>query len=282
MRKNKTIDAIFSKELDDDLRNYYLTDNKRLKEKLRVKIIERVIPYVKRISSGLARRSSDPLEDIMQVGSIGLMKAIEKYNPFTGTSFKTYATYLITGEIRHYLRDKASVIKAPRQMYELYYRVNQIVQKLTEQLGRPPTDCEIAEELQCPVDKVTQAQEVERRRQLISLDQFITGESGSETMYVERLVDEKYLELVDNQETRITLDKVLGKLKNDLRIVVYMTYYEDMSQSQIAQALGISQMQVSRRLKKALEQLAKLMQNPTTNQKQPLSNMTSSRQQAQS
>src|SRR5690606_6893617 len=110
--------------------------------------------------------------------------------------------YLITGEIRHYLRDKSSIIKAPRQMYELYYRMNQIIQRLTDELGRTPTDLEIAEELECPVDKVHDASIVDRRRTLISLDQFVTGNESSsgETMYTERLVDTRYFEFLQNQE----------------------------------------------------------------------------------
>lgn len=229
------------------------------RERLRDDIVERVMPYVKKIAHGLARRSSDPVEDLIQVGNIGLIKAVDKFNPLVGSSFKTYATYFITGEIRHYLRDKTAMIKAPRQMYELYYRINQIVQRLTELLGRTPTDVEIAEELQCPVSKVTQAQDIERRRLPVSLDQFTVHEGGSETMYLERLVDQSQSEFMENRENRIVVDRALASLKEELRDVVRMTYYEDMSQTEIAERLGISQMQVSRRLRKALELLSKTL-----------------------
>lgn len=260
MRKGLS-ESIFTPELDEMLRTYFLTEDSRQKERLREQIIAFVMPYVKKIAHGLARRSTDPVDDLIQVGNIGLMKAVEKYNPMAGSSFKTYATYLITGEIRHYLRDKTSMIKAPRQIYELYYRVNLIVQKLTEDLGRPPTDLEIAEELQCPVKKVNQAQDLERRRQPMSLDQFMMNESGSETQYVERLVDEKYLEFLQNRENKMFLERAMGKLKEELKAVVKMTYFEDMSQSEIAEKLGISQMQVSRRLRKALDLLSQSLKS---------------------
>ncbi len=264
MRKGSS-DSIFTEELDELLHGYYVMDgDSRQKERVREQIISRVMPYVKKIAHGLARRSSDPVDDLIQVGNIGLMKAVEKFNPLAGSSFKTYATYLITGEIRHYLRDKTSMIKAPRQIYELYYRVNLIVQKLTEDFGRPPTDVEIAEELQCPVKKVNQAQDLERRRQPMSLDQFLTNESGGETQYVERLVDEKYLELLQNRENKIFLERALGSLKDELRVVIKMTYFDDLSQSEIAERLGISQMQVSRRLRKALDLLSKSLKSEQT------------------
>jgi RNA polymerase sigma-B factor len=188
------------------------------------------------------------------------MKAVEKFDPLAGTSFKTYSTYLITGEIRHYLRDKTSMIKAPRQIYELYYRVNQIVQKLSDELCRTPTDGEIAEFLQCPVDKVTAAQEIERRRQPVSLDQFSTNSQGNETVYIERLMDDSYFGMVQHRENRMTLESALENLNEDLRVVVRMTYFDDLSQTEIAKHLGISQMQVSRRLRKALDLLSKDIQ----------------------
>lgn len=252
-------DDIFSPELDEMLRRYLTTEmDSQSHDKLRDQIVARVMPYVKKIAHGLARRSSDPVEDLIQVGNIGLLKAVEKFNPLVGSSFKTYATYFITGEIRHYLRDKTSMIKAPRQMYELYYRINQIVSKLTEQLGRTPTDLEIADELQCPVNKITQAQDIERRRLPVSLDQFMVGDSGSsDTVYMERLVDQSQTEFTETYENKMVVERALFSLKEDLRDVVKMTYYEDLSQTEIAERLGISQMQVSRRLRKALEILSK-------------------------
>lgn len=256
-------EEIFSSELDEMLHRYLIHEaDPQNREKLRDQIVERVMPYVKKIAHGLARRSTDPVEDLIQVGNIGLIKAVDKFNPLVGSSFKTYATYFITGEIRHYLRDKTSMIKAPRQMYELYYRINQIVHKLTEQLGRTPTDVEIAEELQCPVSKVTQAQDIERRRLPVSLDQFMVNDgSSTETVYMERLVDQTQTEVIENRENKLVVERALHTLKQELRDVVQMTYYEDLSQTEIAERLGISQMQVSRRLRKALEILSKNLES---------------------
>lgn len=255
-------EEIFASDLDEMLHHYLVSSlDQPSREKLRNRIVERCLPYVRKIAYGLARRGSDPVEDLVQVGNIGLLKAIDKFNPLMGSRFKTYATYFITGEIRHYLRDKTAMIKAPRQMYELYYRINQIIQRLTEHLGRTPTDIEIAQELQCPVSKILQAQDIERRRLPISLDQFLVNDgAGNEMVYIERLVDQNQSDLTELRENRMLVERALGLLKPELRDVVRMTYYEDMSQTEIAERLGISQMQVSRRLRKALGLLFKDMQ----------------------
>ncbi len=248
----KTAD-LFNEQLDEFLSCYMAADNQAEKDKFRDKIVEQIFPYIKRIAHGIGRRSTDPVEDLVQMGNIGLIKAIEKFNPLMGSSFKTYSTYFITGEMRHYLRDKTAMIKAPRQMYELYYRVNQVVQELTNKLERTPTDLEIADALEMPVKDIEQAQSIERRRTPISLDQFMVNDNGNETVYLEKLVDDKYYEFTENRENRILVEKAVEDLKDELKDVVVMTYYKDMSQTQIADVLGISQMQVSRRLRKALD-----------------------------
>lgn len=225
----------------------------RQQEALKRDIVMAYQPYVERIARGLARRSYDPVEDLIQVGCMGLIKAMDRYQPQLNVRFKTYCSYHITGEIRHYLRDKASMIKAPRALYELYYRMNQVVQQLTQQLGRSPSDLEVAEALQCPLDQVGQAHEVERRQQVVSLEEFALSDGfGGEGHYVEKLVDERNEESLIQMETRLTVEETLTRLPERLRQVVWLYYFQDKSQVQIADELGISQMQVSRRLKKAL------------------------------
>ena len=245
-------------QLTELLRRYHVADE-ATRQRLKSDIVKVAHPLVRKIAYSLARRTSDPLDDLMQVGQIGLLKAIEKYNPFAAASFKTYATALITGEIRHYLRDKSSMIKAPRQIYELYYRMNLVVHQLSELHGRTPTDVEIAEALQCGISQVNQVLEADRRRQPISLDQFAISDDGPETSYLEKLVDEHYAEKVHLQETRLVLEHAMQVLKPELKDVIFKTYYDDKTQTEIACELGISQMQVSRRLRKALGLLGKAL-----------------------
>lgn len=246
-------------EIGEWLKLYKATEDEKQKKHLQNIIALAAMPLVKKISRGLARRNTDPVEDIIQVGSVGLVKAIQLYNPKVSENFKTYATYLITGEIRHYLRDKVSMIKAPREIYELAYRVNKLMQKLKDEKGNEPSETVLAEELGTSVGKIKEVIDVERRKQTVSLDQFITT-SGDETLSLfDKIADDNHYNLESFQEDKILINDAIKKLDVKLQEVVVLNYFEDMSQTQIATKLGISQMQVSRRLKKALTMLLEIL-----------------------
>lgn len=247
-------------DIDTSDVNELLKFYKKSKDKnIRDKIVTQTVSLVKRIAYGLARRSSDPVEDLIQVGSIGLVKAIDQFDPQAGAKFNTYATHLITGEIRHYLRDKTSMIRAPRELQELSFRISKLVQDLVTQLGREPTDAELAEALQLPEDKVSEAFEVDRRRTLISLDQTLTFDGTSEQYLIDSLEDSSNEIKFGKNEDNIMLKAAIDQLKDNLKDVVVMTYYDDLSQTEVARRLGISQMQVSRRLRTATAELQRIL-----------------------
>jgi len=183
-----TVEELDNKDIHRLLTQYHKTKDKTLRDK----IVELTITLVKRISYGLARRSTDPVDDLIQVGSIGLIKAIDQFDPNAGAKFHTYATHLITGEIRHYLRDKTSMIRAPRELQELSFRISRLVQDLIHELGREPTDSEVAEVLQISQDKISEAYEVDRRRTLISLDQTLSFDGTSEQLLIDTLEDSSH------------------------------------------------------------------------------------------
>ncbi len=226
---------------------------------LRDNIIQASLPLVKRIAYGLARRSTDPVEDLIQVGSIGLIKAVDQFKPDAGAKFQTYATHLITGEIRHYLRDKTAMIRAPRELQELSFRINRLVQNLTARLGREPSDSEIAHELAIPVSRVNEAYEVDRRRTLISLDQALSNDAGSEQSLIDTLIDGRYQNTQLAKEDGFMLTEAIKDLREGLKEVVQLTFFEDLSQTEVARRLGISQMQVSRRLRAATTELYRII-----------------------
>ena len=236
-----------------------MKDRDKTKKQLRNLIVHYYLPLVKKIALGLARRQTDPVEDIAQVGCLGLMKAIEHFDDNFGTSFKTYATHRITGEIRHYLRDRISIIRAPRELLELSFRMNSIIEKLKTKLGRPPTEIEIADELQLTVKRVNEVFEVDRRKQTISLDQLVSISENEQHTLMEKLVDNKYQEDQNFQEERIMLMEAVNVLPDHLKEVIQMNFFDDLNQIEIAEKIGISQMQVSRRIKKATEELFKII-----------------------
>jgi len=246
-------------EIGEWLNLYKTTKDEKQKKHLQNVIVLAAMPLVKKISRGLARRNTDPVEDIIQVGSVGLVKAIQLYNPKVSKNFKTYATYLITGEIRHYLRDKVSMIKAPREIYELAYRVNKLMQELKDADGNEPSESILAEELGTSVGKIKEVIDVERRKQTISLDQVITTGNDESLSLFDKIADDNHYNLETFQEDKILIKDAIQKLDEKLQKVVIMNYFEDLSQTQIANRLGISQMQVSRRLKKALSMLLNIL-----------------------
>ena len=229
--------------------------NKTKKLQLENVIIIELLPLVRKIAFHLARRSTDPIEDILQVGVLGLINAVKRYDSSVSANFKTYATYFITGEIRHYLRDKASVIKAPREIYELTYRVNKIINELRDLEGNIPSEKTIASELKTPVDKVREVMEVDRRKHIMSLDQILSYKDADGQSLSEKISDANYFIASEHQENKIMLKEAMMKLDKDLQEVINLNFFQDMSQTQISKILGISQMQVSRRIKKALKQL---------------------------
>ena len=245
-------------QIHDWLVTYKKSNDKKLKKQLQNLIVVASMPFVKRIAFGLARRATDPVDDLIQVGAVGLIKAIDLYNPDMGTKFKTYATYLITGEIRHYLRDKASMIKAPREIQELAFRINCVIKKLTED-GCEPSSEQIAEAMSLPVNKINDIIEVDRRKSTISLDQTTTYDDEDSISLADKIPSGDYMEFLSTYEEKIMLSGAISLLKPKLKEVLELSYYEDLNQREISEKLDISQMQVSRRLKQALEDMYKII-----------------------
>ncbi len=245
-------------EINIWLEKYNKTSDEKDKKRLKELVVLACMPIVKKVARSLARRSTDPVEDITQVGSLGLIKAIDLYNPEISKNFKSYATYLITGEIRHYLRDKTTIIRAPREIKELSFRVHKLTLELTEKLGYAPTDKDIAEALQMPQEKIEECNNLDRRTTTISIDQIIGADENSISL-VEKIEDESQKQAFNSYENRIILDAAIKRLEPIEQQLIILNYYEGLNQREISQKLDISQMQVSRKLKKALQKLFEII-----------------------
>lgn len=235
--------------------DYKNSTNEVKKKQLKNLIVVATMPLVKKIACSLARRATDPVDDLIQVGSVGLIKAIDFFDPNVSTKFKTYASYLITGEIRHYLRDKASMIKAPREIQELAFRINNVIRQLAEEGIEDPSSEQIAEVMALPVKKINDVIEVDRRKNPISLDQTLYNDEDDCFSLADKIAAGDYQEFLNSYEEKMMLSKAINQLPESLKEVVELSYYEDLNQREIADRLGISQMQVSRRLKKALSEM---------------------------
>lgn len=194
-------------------------------------------------------------DDLFQIGCIGLIKAVERFDTGFSVRFSTYAVPMIIGEIRRFLRDD-SLVKVSRPLKELAFRVHKTQEKLQGTLGRDPTLAEVAEELAIDPQEIVSALEaVQAPSSLHDHSYFDDGDS------IERLQQIRY---VDNQENaafdNLVLREVLARLPPRQRLVIHLRYFEDRTQSEIAAAIGLSQVQVSRIEKQALKTIRNLLQ----------------------
>ena len=231
--------------------NEYLSlkdDAKR--NKIRTLIVSRMLPMVKRIARKIGRRSYDPIDDMVQAGSIGLLKAIDTYSPEINDNFKIYAGTMIIGAMRHYLRDKLNTIKVPRHIQELAYRINSFINTLTPEELSELTNDYVAEALNIPTEEVDFARQADRRKMTISLENIfpVTNDSLG---FEEVLPADDYREKAELADTKLLLKNLIDKLPEDCKEIVELYYYNDFNQKDIAEHLNLNQMQVSRRLKKA-------------------------------
>lgn len=248
-------------EISDWLLEYKNTDDEKIKKKLKGLIAMAYMPLVTKVARSFARRSSDPVEDIVQVGSIGLLKAVDLYLEGKSTTFKTYATYLITGEIRHYLRDKTSMIRAPREIKELSYRVHKITMELTQSLGYPPTDEQLAHALEMPEQKIKEVNELERRTSTISIDQIAAEGEQTGASIADKIPDESGDKGQEILENRLILNQAIETLSDEDKEIVTLCFYDGLNQREISEKLNMSQMQVSRKMKKALSKLLEFVKS---------------------
>ncbi len=210
------------------------------------------------LAAYLARRFANrgqPLEDLTQVASLGLLKAIDRFDPGLQIEFSTYATTTIVGELKRYLRDKGWAVRAPRRMQELYLNLSQVVDGLGQELGRSPTIAELAAEVEASEEEVLEALEAGQAYRFASLDSPKSDAEGGEPAGESLGGEDQELA---RAEQRATLAPLLGQLPRRQRQIVHLRFFEGLTQSEIAHRLGISQMQVSRLLARSVAQLRSL------------------------
>lgn len=207
------------------------------------------------LAEHLARRFTgrgEPYEDLVQVATIGLIKAIDRYDHERGVEFSTYATPTILGEIKRWFRDKGWAIRVPRRLQELRMSINAMTTDLTQRLGRSPSVREIAKTLSATEEEVLEALESGTAYNTVSLDAPEGGESDGQSTLDTIGSEDAGLERV---EDRAALSAMLSRLPERERKIVLLRFFHGMTQSQIATEVGISQMHVSRLLSRSLTKL---------------------------
>lgn len=207
------------------------------------------------LAEHLARRFTgrgEPYEDLVQVATIGLIKAIDRYDHERGVEFSTYATPTILGEIKRWFRDKGWAIRVPRRLQELRMSINAMTTDLTQQLGRSPTVAELSKALRSSDEQVLEALESGTAYNTISLDAPEGGDRDGQSTLETIGAEDAALERV---EDRAALSAMMSRLPDRERKIVLLRFFRGMTQSQIATEIGISQMHVSRLLSRSLATL---------------------------
>jgi len=196
----------------------------------------------------------ESIDDLIQVGTVGLIKAIDRFDNERGVEFTTYATPTIIGEIKRHFRDKGWSVKVPRRLQELNLAVNRAVETLALELGRSVTVSDLAARLEASVEEIIESQELGQAYNVLSLDTELAaeGEARSATLLDYVGSHDEALELFEN---KANLESAIHVLDPRERVIVYLRFYENLSQTEIAKRLNVSQMHVSRLQARALSKL---------------------------
>ena len=221
------------------------------RDRARDELVHLHLPLVEHCARRFRNRG-EPFEDLVQVGTIGLIKSIDRFDAGRGVEFSTYATPTIIGEIKRYFRDKGWAIRVPRRLQELRMQIGAATAELTQSLGRSPTPREIAATIGCSVEEVVEGLESSNAYSTLSLDATDDSEDGSPSMLDAIGIDDEALEHV---EIRESVRPLLDRLDPREKQILLLRFFRNMTQSQIAQEVGVSQMHVSRLLGRTLQHL---------------------------
>ncbi|OLC28301.1 MAG: hypothetical protein AUH31_09770 [Armatimonadetes bacterium 13_1_40CM_64_14] len=203
-------------------------------------------------------RSGIPTDDLHQIGYIGLMNAVSNFDPGRSVKFETYARHLIAGEIRHYMRDQGTTVRRPRWLYEMDHRIARAMTDLTQRIGRPPTSAEVAREIQVAEGEVAEVLQARESLRLVSLDEERESDDGAPIAQRDR-ISTKHGAGAVAVEDRVLITDAVERLSGLQRKVIYYLFYLDLTQTEAARKLGISQKHVSRVMHAALRRLRETM-----------------------
>lgn len=228
---------------------YAQTRDRTIRERLILRHLALVAGVVRRFANG-----RHPQEDLLQVGYIGLIKAIDRYEPTRGIAFRAYATPTIAGELRRYVRDKGNLLRLPRRVQEQLSAIRRESERLLQQLGREPTAREVAAAANIPVAVVADILSSQGSGNVVSLDrQYEPHGEGGPGAFADCLGGPD--QDIENVERRYDLARAMSELDERERKIMYLHFFQGLSQSEIGARLRISQMHVSRLQRDALHRL---------------------------
>ncbi len=221
----------------------------------RDELVRRFLPLARKLARRYAG-AREPIDDLVQVASLGLVKAVHRFDPTRDIAFSSFAVPTIAGELKRYFRDLGWSVHVPRGAQEMALKVEQARQQMASRSGRSPSVNELAQYLEWSVEDVLDALEAGSAHHSVSLDAPIDDGEGEGGSLAQSLGDDD--ERFETIEDRVTIATATQRLPARERKVLYLRFVEDLTQTQIAESIGVSQMQVSRILRRAVAQLQDL------------------------
>jgi RNA polymerase sigma-B factor len=220
--------------------------------RLRAALVERFLPLARSIAKRY-RKAEEPFDDLLQVASLGLLKAIDRFDPSRGIAFSSFAVPTIVGELRRHFRDRCWTVRPPRELQERALEVDKFRTELTTRLGRSPSVREIGQALELADEQVLEALQAQQGMRAASLDAPRGGEDNDATLADAHGVADPEL---TRAEHRATLARLFERLDEREQRVLRLRFEEDLTQEQIGRLVGVSQMQVSRIIRGAVAKLS--------------------------
>jgi RNA polymerase sigma-B factor len=246
----------------NEVRELFIAYGEEANETERAVLREQLVDQYIGLVEFLARRfrnRGELLEDLVQVGTIGLLKAIDRFDLDREVEFSTYATPTIVGEIKRHFRDKGWAVRVPRRLQELHLELTKVIGNLGQELGRSPTVTEIAEAAGTSEETVLEGMEIAQAYNFTSLDAPLDSDDSESSSFADQIGTED--DQLANLEYRAALAPEMAKLPERERRILYLRFYRAMTQSEIADRLGISQMHVSRLLNRTLVRLREALED---------------------
>jgi len=226
------------------------------RETMRDRLVTEHLPVAQHIARRFGHRG-EPHEDLVQVATVGLINAVDRFDPERGSDFLSFAVPTIMGEVRKYFRDSSWSVRMPRRLKELHLAINAGTSRLSQSLGRAPTPSELAEHLGLSREEIHEGLAAGNAYQSASLDDMLMSEDSSISLGSTIGEEDPEIAMIEQREA---LHPLLQKLPERERKIVIMRFFGNMTQTQIAQKVGISQMHVSRLLAKTLRQLRDVLE----------------------
>ncbi|MDX2100624.1 MAG: RNA polymerase sigma factor SigF [Leptolyngbyaceae cyanobacterium bins.59] len=227
---------------------------------LRNKLVRMNAGLVRKLAHRISHQCSEPYEDLEQIGYLGLIRAIERFNPEQGCAFSSFAVPYIRGEMLHFLRDRGSAVKIPRRWQDLQKEGQRVREEWAQEHGRQATDGEVAEQLGISVQEWRQVKLATKNRALLSLDATVSQQADSTVTLGDLLPDGHYQTMQGLEEDRQQLQRAMAQLEEKTRAAIEYVFFNEMSRKEVAERIGVSPMTVTRRIQRGLEQMMDYLQ----------------------